>query len=992
MIEQFVGSWSELSATGQFWVEWIMRSSALVLLAGIVQLCCRRISAAARHFLWMASIIGLLLLPALMAGIPRWGVLPGLSSIESFEAPADEAALVRRNGANGNGASVDRLKDGTVVQPNSREQLDPSRALNRLTPTTHISSLPESVAEGATSSGLSIPSLLLIIWLTGALAFSFRLLVSHWMLRRLTGRGESAPGDIAVVVSSAEKLLELKAPVRVLLLPENVMPLVWGIRQPTLLLPRVCQSWTTDQLRSVVLHELAHVRRRDLWSQGLVELGRCVYWFHPLYWLAARRCEMERERACDDLVLSAGVPPARFALHLVDLLAQLRPQRLKSALAAGMAGKRPVESRVLAILDSARVRSELNGTSRRLGIAAAAVLCLLTAAVTAKPRPSEPGSLNVADRQPAIESTQLAQGADVPSALDPEALQVQRIRELIYVLRYHRVFERYEQWAAVIRELVEIGPPAVPELIGELDSTDRDATLRGLAFTLRAIGDRRAVPALIRNIPKALRPPGSDCGMGVSDAALQQFMMSHDIHSVYLARHPEQQREPGDTFSYGRPVNEILYALEKLTGHREPDEEKDPLRGVFLRGTPEQQDQQRQQFADRQRAWQTWWDAHAVELIKAEEVASLGPPRDNAAAIEAAGIARFGVMFPVGLNVRLGPPSEVELGSLQHWNAKSSIDLDTGRVYEYGAGLSKSPNWPDRDWQQLAGVDVRSQGGLEGEDLHLWLIDNGRWETIEEEIQSGTPLKLGRESTDYLRPFRERSTDWINGEIGTFLFTTREGGRGILRAFPADAATSLRRFEYRMWERDRPAPIEFLPPDPPATATPLPDPITVKLAKPQRGAEFLYDLDRQQALTLPREGELEPFYSITQDEVALSWARLRGVDLCVSETSLGPYYVGADSPKSMLILNGIRMLNREIVPQTFETITLEQAREILQRVINRDETSYFSPSISGPKNEPATYVFQQIDGRIGVLQVTSPAGPAESITFRLRLGPGEVAR
>ena len=113
-------------------------------------------------------------------------------------------------------------------------------------------------------------------------------------------------------------------------------------------------------------------------------------------------------------------------------------------------------------------------------------------------------------------------GAQAPQpAVDA---QTRRVRELIYMLRQHRVFSRCDEWAGTIRELVEIGKPAVPELVAELNGTDRDATLRALGFTLRAIGDPRAVPGLIRAIPKTLRPPGSDCGVFVADQELRAFM------------------------------------------------------------------------------------------------------------------------------------------------------------------------------------------------------------------------------------------------------------------------------------------------------------------------------------------------------------------------------------------------------------------------------------------------------------------------------------
>lgn len=165
----------------------------------------------------------------------------------------------------------------------------------------------------------------------------------------------------------------------------------------------------------------------------------------------------------------------------------------------------------------------------------------------------------------------------------------------IYLLRQHRVFERTDEWASAIRELTEIGPAALPELVRELETTDRDNTLRALAFTLRAIGDRRAVPHLILAIPKTLRPrgSGSDCGCIVTDQELFAFMSLHD-------------RSPGEGkhFSYGRPVNEILDTLEKLTGHGEPpgDGQRDDLRHVFLGGSDVEQAAQRKRFADRMQA------------------------------------------------------------------------------------------------------------------------------------------------------------------------------------------------------------------------------------------------------------------------------------------------------------------------------------------------------------------------------------------------------
>jgi hypothetical protein len=251
--------------------------------------------------------------------------------------------------------------------------------------------------------------------------------------------------------------------------------------------------------------------------------------------------------------------------------------------------------------------------------------------------------------------------------------QTQRVRELIYFFRTYRVFSRDEEWAQTIRELAKIGKAAVPELVAELDRTDRDATLRSLAFCLRAIGDPRAVPALMRAIPKALRPPGSDCGVQIADPDLRAFMLAHQNYKDDQARH----------VSSGRPVNEIIPALERITRHHEPPEvgDNDQLRQVFLGGTPEKQAQQRALFEQRQKRWQAWWSEHSREFVTPEELQSVELPKRELDLVEMAGVAKYGALFPTGAHVRLGPARMLRLTRSVYMNAKSHLDFDTGRVF-----------------------------------------------------------------------------------------------------------------------------------------------------------------------------------------------------------------------------------------------------------------------------------------------------------------------
>ncbi len=87
-----------------------------------------------------------------------------------------------------------------------------------------------------------------------------------------------------------------------------------------------------------------------------------------------------------------------------------------------------------------------------------------------------------------------------------------------------------EPWAKLLRDLISLGPDAIPELIEEVDATNDDRMLRCLGVSLRAIGDKRAIPALIRAIPKTLRPSSSDMGLRIdNDETLLKFMQKYDL-------------------------------------------------------------------------------------------------------------------------------------------------------------------------------------------------------------------------------------------------------------------------------------------------------------------------------------------------------------------------------------------------------------------------------------------------------------------------------
>jgi TonB family protein len=131
------------------------------------------------------------------------------------------------------------------------------------------------------------------------------------------------------------------------------VPMVWGVVRPVIALPVASRYWSAERLRTVLLHELIHVQRRDLLAQVVAQAACCLYWFHPLAWIAAGAQRRERERACDDAVLKRGMGAAEYAGHLVDLARGLTIE------APAMADAGDFEGRVRALLDQGRNREPL---------------------------------------------------------------------------------------------------------------------------------------------------------------------------------------------------------------------------------------------------------------------------------------------------------------------------------------------------------------------------------------------------------------------------------------------------------------------------------------------------------------------------------------------------------------------------------------------------------------------------------------------------------
>jgi beta-lactamase regulating signal transducer with metallopeptidase domain len=168
-----------------------------------------------------------------------------------------------------------------------------------------------------------------------------RLLWQRNRLARLLRETSPAGDELLAIVAGVAGRLQLAHPPQVRLAALDGSPFVCRMFRPLLVLPReLLSTLAAEELEQVLLHELAHVKRRDLVWGWLSEIARILYFFHPVAHWVAYRVRFERELACDQLALAAsGRSPAQYADTLVRIVSSIsRPSILRISAVAGLDG------------------------------------------------------------------------------------------------------------------------------------------------------------------------------------------------------------------------------------------------------------------------------------------------------------------------------------------------------------------------------------------------------------------------------------------------------------------------------------------------------------------------------------------------------------------------------------------------------------------------------------------------------------------------------
>jgi beta-lactamase regulating signal transducer with metallopeptidase domain len=198
-------------------------------------------------------------------------------------------------------------------------------------------------------------------------------------------------------------------------------PLVVGILRPVVLLPPHARSWSAERRRAVLLHERAHVTRRDGLALLLARVACAVFWFQPLAWLLEQRLRRECELAADEDVLRSGMKPSAYADHLIAIARGLAAPTGSVAMAVRSS---ELGQRVRRLLSNRRLPQPLTPARAWLVRLVALLLLALAASTEAAARPSDganaPTSATPVDRR--LQSIVADEAARLRRALSPSRL------------------------------------------------------------------------------------------------------------------------------------------------------------------------------------------------------------------------------------------------------------------------------------------------------------------------------------------------------------------------------------------------------------------------------------------------------------------------------------------------------------------------------------------------------------------------------------------
>lgn len=224
-------------------------------------------------------------------------------------------------------------------------QLPAADAVGRIAVTSRPIAIRQPLENGGSQAWIAW------LWLVGAAVRFLPFIVGYFRIGRLARRAVLLDEPLWVeLLADLSSEYRLPNRIRLLVSQEATVPMVFGLVSKRIVLPASCSQWSAGTKRSVLAHELAHVRRGDITAQLLISFIASAWWFQPLLFFTLKQLRRDSELACDRMAVKAGIAPSAYATDLLAIARSIRNEAGLRRAAIAMASENDLETRVRALV------------------------------------------------------------------------------------------------------------------------------------------------------------------------------------------------------------------------------------------------------------------------------------------------------------------------------------------------------------------------------------------------------------------------------------------------------------------------------------------------------------------------------------------------------------------------------------------------------------------------------------------------------------------
>ncbi|SFL00644.1 bla regulator protein blaR1 [Paenibacillus sp. 1_12] len=276
-----------------------LASTVILLLVLLIRkLFNKHLSPRVVHILWFLVLIKLLVPIAPQSAISLFNLLPQAMQVEWN---SNQKNMSPNYSSDSDSSTIRPLK-------NNEENILLSESIPNRTEQTAsaiVSPSPQNQGYEKNQHGLTWLTIALLIWFGGVLFLGGYYLFSALIFRTRVGESRKLDNqEILTVLEACKKKLNIRRQIHTYETNHLRSPCLYGLWKPRIYLPEdIVTIADSSQLTHILMHELTHFKRKDLWCNFLWMLSVAMHWYNPLVWLAARKMKADQEVACDASVL-----------------------------------------------------------------------------------------------------------------------------------------------------------------------------------------------------------------------------------------------------------------------------------------------------------------------------------------------------------------------------------------------------------------------------------------------------------------------------------------------------------------------------------------------------------------------------------------------------------------------------------------------------------------------------------------------------------------